>query len=87
MERIGFFTYILKCSDGTFYTGWTTRLEKRIKAHNDGKGARYTHGRLPVALLASWEFDKREDAMRFEWQIKQMSRQEKELLIENNELK
>ena len=45
------YTYILECSDGSFYTGWTNNLEKRINCHNKGKGAKYTRGRLPLKLV------------------------------------
>ena len=45
------YTYMVKCSDGTLYTGWTTDLEHRVKAHNDGEGAKYTRSRRPVELV------------------------------------
>ena len=61
------YTYIVKCSDGSFYTGWTNDLEKRIKAHNDGKGAKYTKSRRPVVLAYYEEFHTKEEAMRREW--------------------
>ena len=74
------YTYVLRCADGTFYTGWTTDLERRVAAHNAGKGARYTRSRRPVALC-HWEaFATREEAMRREAAIKRMSRQEKAAL-------
>jgi putative endonuclease len=76
-----FFTYMLSCRDGSFYTGWTTDLEKRLRVHNTGKGARYTRSRLPVKLLASWEFSTQAEAMRFENQVKRLSRAEKLALI------
>lgn len=75
------YTYIIKCSDNTFYTGWTTDLEKRIAAHNSGKGAKYTRSRTPVALVYYEIFESKQDAMRREYAIKQLSRQEKEALI------
>ncbi len=79
------YTYILRCSDGTLYTGWTNHLEKRIEDHNLGKGARYTRSRTPVTL-AYWEvFATKEEAMRREWQIKQMSRSEKLKLLGKKE--
>ena len=77
------FTYILKCSDGTFYTGWTNELKKRLKAHNEGKGAKYTKTRRPVALQYYEVFASREEAMRREYQIKRLPRKRKEELIEN----
>ena len=75
------YTYIVKCSDGSFYTGWTNDLEKRIKAHNDGKGAKYTKSRRPVVLAYYEEFHAKEEAMRREWEIKQMTREQKMKMI------
>ena len=71
------YTYILKCSDGSLYTGWTNDLEKRIRAHNEGKGAKYTKSRRPVSLAYHETFQTKEEAMRREWEIKQMTRQQK----------
>lgn len=79
------YTYIVECCDGTLYTGWTNNLEKRIKAHNDGKGAKYTKARRPVVLKYYEVFSTKEEAMRRESQIKKMSKQEKKRLIENKE--
>jgi putative endonuclease len=76
-----FFTYMLCCRDGSLYTGWTTDLAKRLHAHNTGKGARYTRSRLPVELLASWTFDTQTEAMRFEHQVKRLSRTQKLALV------
>ena len=75
------YTYILECKDGTYYTGWTNHLEKRLKEHNEGKGAKYTKARTPVKLLYYEEFDSKEEAMKREYAIKQMKRKEKEKLI------
>ena len=75
------YTYILKCADGTLYCGWTNRLEARVKAHNEGRGAKYTKGRGPVSLVYYEEFETREEAMRREAAIKKLSRREKEELI------
>lgn len=75
------YTYILKCKDNSLYTGWTNNLEKRIEAHNTGKGAKYTKARLPVELVYYEEFETKEDAMRREYAIKKMTRKEKEKLI------
>lgn len=77
------YTYILKCSDNTLYTGWTNNLEKRLLAHLNGKGAKYTRGRLPVKLVYFETFEDKKSAMKREYIIKQMSRKEKLLLIEN----
>lgn len=75
------YTYILKCFDGTYYTGWTNCLEKRIQMHNRGKGAKYTKSRRPVELVYYEEFDDKRLAMKREWAIKQLTHQEKEKLI------
>ena len=75
------YIYILRCSDNTLYTGWTTDIKKRIEAHNNGTGSKYTRARRPVELMYSEEFDNKQDAQRREYKIKQMTRQEKELLI------
>ena len=75
------YVYILKCSDNTLYTGWTTSLDKRLKAHNSGKGAKYTKARLPVEIVYFEEFEDKKDAMKRECAIKKLSRQEKLKLI------
>lgn len=75
------YTYILECQDGTYYTGWTNNLEKRLKDHNDGKGAKYTKARLPVVLVYYEMFQTKEEAMRREYAIKHMTRKEKEELM------
>ena len=84
MEQ-GNFTYILKCSDGSLYTGWTNDLERRVKAHNAGKGAKYTKCRRPVELVYFEAFSTKQEAMRREWEIKQLSRVEKCKLIQVKE--
>jgi putative endonuclease len=82
MEKQGNFVYIVKCRDGSYYTGWTTDVEKRVKEHNGGsKGAKYTRGRRPVSLVYTESFDTPNEAMSREWHIKHMTRQEKEQLI------
>lgn len=75
------YVYLLRCADGTLYCGWTTDLSARIKAHNSGRGAKYTRSRLPVALIYSESYENRHDALRREWQLKQLSREEKLALI------
>lgn len=75
------YTYILECSDGTLYTGWTNNLEKRLKDHNEGRGAKYTKARRPVVLVYQETFETKEEAMRREYAIKQLSREEKKKLI------
>ena len=76
------YTYIVRCGDGTLYTGWTNCLEKRIACHNAGKGAKYTRVRLPVELVYYEEFLTKQEAMSRESGIKKMSRKEKDRLIE-----
>jgi putative endonuclease len=80
-ENRTFFTYLLRCADGSFYCGWTVNLKLRLSAHNQGKGARYTRVRLPVELVYFEEFASRRDAMKRENQIKNMDRQRKTRLI------
>ena len=74
--------YILRCADGTLYTGWTNDMDKRLAAHRAGKGCKYTRTRLPVELVYSERFDTKQAAMRREWEIKQLTREEKLRLIE-----
>ncbi|HWI22996.1 MAG TPA: GIY-YIG nuclease family protein [Baekduia sp.] len=71
------YVYILRCSDGSLYTGWTVDLDKRIVAHNAGTASRYTRSRLPVSLFASIALDDRSAARREEVRVKQLSRAEK----------
>lgn len=76
------YTYMVRCRDGSLYTGWTTDIEKRIKAHNEGKGAKYTHSRRPVKLVYCETFETKTEAMKREYAIKQMNRASKEKLIQ-----
>lgn|SRR5574337_466038 len=69
--------YILECADKTLYTGITNNLEKRIKQHNEGKGAKYTRGRGPVALVKSFTRNSKGEALKLEYQIKRLSKEEK----------
>ena len=71
------YTYILRCRDGSLYTGWTNNLEKRLNCHNAGKGAKYTKARLPVELAYFETFQTKKEAMQREWEIKKMTRKEK----------
>ena len=77
------YTYILRCADGTLYTGWTNDLEKRLAAHNAGTAAKYTRPRRPVTLVYQEAFPTKEEAMRSEWQIKRLTRAEKLALIQS----
>lgn len=75
------YTYILKCKDNTYYTGWTNNIEKRIQDHNDGKGAKYTKARRPVELVYYETYETKEEAMKRECAIKRLTRKEKETLV------
>lgn len=77
-----FYTYMLKCADGSLYTGYTTDLKHRVAVHNAGKGAKYTRSRLPVKLVYYEAYETKHDAMRHEALIKKrLTREEKEQLI------
>ena len=76
------YTYLLLCSDGTYYCGWTTDPDRRVAAHNSGRGAKYTRARRPVELVYLERSDTREEAMRREAQIKKLSHAEKEELAQ-----
>ena len=76
------YTYILSCADGTLYTGWTNDLDRRLAAHNAGRGGKYTRVRLPVALVYHEEFETKQEAMAREWAIKHLTREQKLRLIE-----
>ena len=84
MESI-WYLYILRCKDGTFYTGITTDVEKRLEAHRTGRGAKYTRGRAPLELVYRETCGSHSDALKREWQIKGLSREDKQKLIENPE--
>lgn len=75
------YVYILRCADGTLYTGYTTDLKARVAAHNSGRGAKYTRGRRPVTLVYSRGFRSVGKALSREHALKQLSRAEKEALI------
>jgi putative endonuclease len=74
--------YLIECSDGTLYTGYTTDIERRVGEHNAGDGATYTRGRTPVELRHSETFDAKGDALSREHAIKRLSRDEKLALCE-----
>ena len=71
------FVYLILCADHTLYTGYTTNVERRLAAHNAGTGARYTRGRRPVTLVATWRFTSKGEALRAERAIKSLSRTQK----------
>lgn len=74
--------YMLKCSDGTLYTGWTNDIEKRFNAHQSGQGAKYTKVRRPVTLVYMEVCESKSSGMKREYEIKKMKREEKLKLIE-----
>lgn len=73
--------YVVKCADGTLYTGYSPDVEARVAAHNAGKGAKYTKTRRPVELVASAAFETKHEAMSAEWHFKQLSRAQKDALL------
>ena len=79
------YTYIVRCKDGTLYTGWTNNIERRMEAHNSGTGAKYTKSRRPVKLVYCEEFPTKEEAMKREYAIKHMKKKEKEKMVSGME--
>jgi putative endonuclease len=75
---------MIRCKDGSLYTGWTNNLEKRFRNHCEGKGAKYTRGRGPLELVYYEVFEDKREAMRREYEIKQLKKCEKEKLIQKN---
>jgi putative endonuclease len=78
MENDAHYFYVLKCKDGSLYAGYTNDLDRRVRLHNEGKAAKYTRGRGPVALVYHQVFSGKTEAMRAEYQFKQLSRKKKE---------
>lgn len=81
------YVYILRCSDGSYYTGWTNDLSKRLLSHNSGKGAKYTKSRLPVELIYFEKCADKSAALKREHAIKQLTHKEKEKLIASKDRK
>lgn len=79
------YTYMVKCQDGSLYTGWTNHLEKRVQDHNAGKGAKYTKSRRPVTLVYYETYQTKEEAMKRECAIKKMKRKEKLKLVQHSQ--
>lgn len=75
------YIYIVKCKDGSLYTGYAKDIEKRVEKHNKGQGAKYTKIRRPVELVYQEMFDTKSEALKREYEIKTYSRQQKLLLI------
>jgi putative endonuclease len=83
-RRKTWFLYILKCRDGTLYTGITNDIQRRLRMHNDGTASRYTRSRLPVKLVYREPCRNRSDALRKEWALKRFPKREKEHYIRHN---
>ena len=77
------YVYVLRCSDDTLYTGYTTDVQRRVAEHDAGEGAKYTRGRTPVELVHVEEYSSKSAAMSREYEIKQLKRGEKERLVDN----
>ncbi|WP_332650532.1 GIY-YIG nuclease family protein [Lysinibacillus sp. 54212] len=81
MEKSKHYFYVVECRDDSFYAGYTNNLEKRLAAHNAGKGAKYTRARLPVTCIHYEIFESKQEAMRMEYAFKQFTREKKEQYI------
>lgn len=77
------YLYILRCKDDTLYTGITTDVEKRLEAHRIGRGAKYTRGRGPLVLVYQEECGSHSEALKREFQVKSLSREQKQCMIQN----
>jgi putative endonuclease len=77
--------YVLECGDGSYYTGYTTDLQRRVAQHRAGDGAKYTRGRTPLEVVHVERYDSRSTAMSREHEVKQLSRADKEALVERSE--
>jgi len=80
-DERGHYVYVLRCGDGTLYTGYTTDVDRRVAEHAAGEGAKYTRGRTPLELVCVESFESRSAAMRREHEIKQLDRPRKESLV------
>jgi len=85
MEQIKkYYAYMVRCKDGTIYSGYTVDVQKRIEVHNSGKGAKYTRARLPVELVYYEEFFNKKDALKREREFKSITHKQKEQIINKN---
>lgn len=78
-----YYVYILRCTDGSLYCGYTTDVEKRFEKHKSGKGAKYTKSHPPLEVVYKEEFENKSDALKRECEIKSMTRAQKEKLLGN----
>jgi len=76
--------YIIRCADNSLYTGITTDIKRRLNEHNSGKGGNYTRTRIPVSLVYGESYDSKSNALKREYQIKGLNKQQKESLIKKN---
>jgi len=77
-----FYFYIVRCADNSLYSGITTNLKRRVEEHNSDKlGARYTRSKQPVQLIYNETFSSKSLALKREWEVKKMTKKEKELLL------
>ncbi len=81
------YMYVVECHDGSYYTGYTTDVKKRVAVHNSGRGAKYTRARLPVKLIYAEGFDSKEEAMSAEALLKRNKRAQKERFLSENQEK
>lgn len=79
------YMYVVECYDGSYYTGYTTDVKKRVTVHNSGKGAKYTRARLPVKLIYAEGFNSKEEAMSAEAILKRKKRAQKESYLKENQ--
>lgn len=79
------YMYVVECCDGSYYTGYTTDVKKRVTVHNSGKGAKYTRARLPVKLIYAEGFNSKEEAMSAEALLKRKKRAQKESYLKENQ--
>jgi len=77
------YVYVVECADGSLYTGYTTDIERRVREHDAGEGAKYTRGRAPVELVHVESFESRSAAMSREYELKQLRRDEKATLADD----
>ncbi len=80
------YVYVVRCANGSLYTGYTKDIEARMAAHNEGKGGRYTRTHRPVELIASWNFPTKREALQIEYRIKKLPRQKKLELVQQPEI-
>ena len=82
MDKNNHYFYVLECSDGSYYAGYTNNIDKRLLTHNEGKGAKYTRGRRPVVLRYVETYETKTEAMQAEYRFKQLSRSAKERIVQ-----